>query len=62
MSQYVTLIGAEDVSRAASTMRSAADEMSRAASTMDQAFQSHQQFLNDWLLRFEETLSREPGR
>lgn len=37
MSEYVTLLGAEQVQSAGSAMRSAADEMQRAASTIDQA-------------------------
>ena len=57
MSNYVTLVGAEDVSRAASTMRSAADTMVSAASTIDFAHQQQRQFLDDWLMRFEQVLA-----
>ena len=35
MSDYITLLGAEDVSRAASRMESAAEQMQRAASAFD---------------------------
>lgn len=51
------LIGAEEVSRAACTMRDAASEMSRAASSIHDAFYQHQQFLNDWLDRLDGTLT-----
>lgn len=57
MSQYVHLVGAEDVSRAASIMRSAADEMSRAASSFQHSLEMHQQFLEDWLVRLDGTLT-----
>lgn len=59
MSNYVTLLGAEDVQRAASRMSEAAHEMQSAASTTDyavtklaQAIEQHEAFLNDWLERF----------
>lgn len=51
MSQYMTLVGAEDVSRAASNMRSAADDMTRAAANIAAALEQHQRFLDDWLVR-----------
>lgn len=35
MSDYITLLGAEDVSRAASRMESAAEQMQRAATAFD---------------------------
>lgn len=49
MPYYVTLMGAEDVSRAGYTMREAAHEMSRAAGNIDEALRNHQRFLDDWL-------------
>ena len=36
MADYIHLIGADDVSRAGSSMRSAASDMTRAAATMDE--------------------------
>lgn len=57
MSSYVTLLGADDVSRAAGRMQSAAEEMQRAASNMDAVLERHQRFLDDWLQRFEAALS-----
>lgn len=55
--QSIHLHGAEDVSRAASSMRSAADEMSRAASSINHALEQHQYFLNDWLSRLDGVLT-----
>lgn len=57
MSQYVTLLGAEEVSRAASRMQSAADAMSSAASNLDSILERHQRFMDDWLSRLDGTLS-----
>ena len=56
MAEYITLMGAEQVSSAGHTMRSAAEQMGRAASEMDSALHRHQQFLDDWLQRFERIL------
>lgn len=47
--RYVTLMGAEDVSRAGGRMADAAGEMQRAASTISYALEAHQRFLEDWL-------------
>lgn len=57
MTEYVTLIGAEDVSRAGHNMASAADTMNRAAGNLDDALRRHQRFMDDWLQRFEQVLS-----
>lgn len=56
MAEYVTLIGAEDVSRAGSRMLDAAAEMHRAAATIDTALERHRQFMDDWLSRLDGTL------
>ena len=53
MSEYVTLVGAEQVQSAASAIRNAAEEMQRAASTIDSALQQHRIFMDEWLSRFE---------
>ena len=53
MGQYVTLVGAEEVSRAASRMASAAEEMNRAASYLESVLERHQRFLDDWLTRLD---------
>ena len=52
MSDYIVLLGAEDVSRAATAMRSAAEEMQRAASAIDYTAQAQQRFMDDWLQGF----------
>jgi hypothetical protein len=39
MSDYITLLGAEDVTRAASSMRSSAEDMLRAASIISESNQ-----------------------
>lgn len=53
MPDYMTLMGAEDVSRAGYSMKSAAEEMSRAAANIDDALRRHQMFMEDWLQRYE---------
>lgn len=58
MSQYVTLMGAEEVSRAASNMREAAAEMNRAASSFDHAADRQRMNMDDWLVRFEALIER----
>jgi hypothetical protein len=47
MSDYVTLLGAEDVQRAASQMREAASEMSRAAGEITEAVARLRSVLED---------------
>lgn len=49
MSNYVTLIGAEDVRRAASQMQQAAEQMAQAANQISYALEAHQRFLEQWL-------------
>lgn len=51
MSQYITLLGAEEVSRAANNMGSAADSMNRAVANLAGILDQHQRFLDDWLVR-----------
>lgn len=53
MSEYITLLGAEEVASAARSMSSAADRMRDAASEFDSAMARHRDFLDDWLARFE---------
>lgn len=55
--EYMTLTGTEDVARAGYAMRDAAAEMRRAAENMGTAMQEHQQFMDDWLVRFEQVLT-----
>lgn len=58
MNQYVTLMGAEEVSRAASNMREAASAMSHAASSFDHAADRQRMNMDDWLVRFETLVER----
>lgn len=53
MSQYMTLLGSEDVSRAGSAMRSAAEEMNRAAGYMDSVADRLIRALDDHATRLE---------
>lgn len=60
MSNYVTLLGAEEVSRAGSAMQEAASTMSSAAENIAFALERHQRFMDDWLMRFEAALEPKP--
>lgn len=55
--RYVTLLGAEQVQSAASTMARAAEDMNRAASTISSALERHQRFLENWLQQIEDIRS-----
>ncbi len=59
MERYITLLGAEEVSRAASTMSSAASEMQRAASSMHSTMEVHHRFMDDWLQRFQTMMEKQ---
>lgn len=50
------LVGAEEVSSAASRISSAAHEMYQAAASIDNSLAAHRLFLDDWLTRFQQTL------
>lgn len=63
--RYITLLGAEQVERAAATMRNTADYMQRAADQMQSAASSfadtleqHQRFMDGWLARLEAALAK----
>lgn len=60
MSDYITLLGAEDVRSAGHTMTRAAETMSNAASTIDGAMERQRHFLEDWLARFEIAVEKMP--
>ena len=62
MSEYMHLIGAEQVQTAANTMREAAHDMQNAASTMDFSLQQHRNLMDDWLQRLEQVLTAIPSR
>ena len=61
MADYIHLIGADDVSRAGSSMRSAASDMTRAAVTIDETMRLQRMFLDDWLARLELVLRDTKG-
>jgi len=52
MNEYVHLVGAEEVTRAASNMRAAAEQMTQAASSIDHT-------LEMFLRRYEELVQRQ---
>lgn len=58
MADYVTLLGAEQVSSAGHTMREAAREMQAAANSTEWALEQHRRFMDDWLSRFEAALEK----
>jgi len=53
MTEFIHLIGTEDVQRAGNNMRAAAEQMTRAANTIDEALRQHQGFMNEWIDRVE---------
>lgn len=58
MSEYVHLLGAEDVRRAGHEMRQAAEEIKRAASAIEESVRLQQRLMDDWLERFQAVLER----
>lgn len=59
MSNYVHLVGAEEVSRAASQMSSAAQEMLRAAFYMESVVNQQRRNMDDFLQRLEDILGKD---
>lgn len=68
MTDYITLLGSEDVRHAANTMQNAADRMNHAASQIDDSLfrhqqnmaeinRQHQEWWDDWLGRFEKVVT-----
>jgi len=60
MSDYITLLGAEDVQRAASSIRSAAEAMQSAADSLENSLSRNQRFMDDWILRLQEAITHMP--
>lgn len=56
MTQYIHLVGAEQVQSAANNMRAAADDMNRAASAMQQAVSDHQRIFDNFLVELRDVL------
>ena len=59
MGEFITLLGAEDVQRAANRISQAATDMNQAAMNFQAALEQHQRFMDDWLWRFTETLTKQ---
>lgn len=57
--ETIVLMGAEDVSRAGHNMSNAAEEMKRAAAQIEDSLFRHQRFLDDWLIRLEQIMTKE---
>lgn len=57
MSDYVTLIGSEQVQSAGVNMRDAANNMKHAADQIDTSIRDLKIFLEDWLSRFEQAVA-----
>lgn len=58
MSQYITLLGSEEVARAGHNMRDAAETFSRAVSNLDDILCRHRQSMEGLLERFEQAVER----
>ena len=61
MSEYVTLLGAEDVSRASHTMVSAAENFGRHVGYLNEALHAHRIWADEWLARFEQAVAHMGG-
>ena len=59
MTEFIHLIGSEQVSTAGHNMMRAAEVMSNVSSNMQLVFEEHQRFLDDWLRRYEEVVERQ---
>ena len=53
MTEYIHLVGAEDVQRAASSMQSAADKMQSAANSINESLDSFMYRFNEEVTRLE---------
>lgn len=53
MSDYITLLGADDVRSGGYAMERAAADINRAAGNFEAVFERHHRFMEDWLQRFE---------
>jgi hypothetical protein len=56
MTDYIRLVGTEEVRHAANTMSEAADTIRRAVGDLDDALRQHRQFMTEWLAQFEAAL------
>jgi hypothetical protein len=58
MSEYINLIGAEDVRCAGRSISSAAADMQRAANQITEALVLHQRFMDIWLCQFRQAIEK----
>ena len=58
MGENIYLMGSEDVLRASHNMQAAATDLNRAAQTLQSVFELHERFLQNWLIDFQEALSK----
>lgn len=58
MTEYMHLVGAEQVQNAARQMQSAAEETGKAAGSIAYSLEMHHRFMDDWLQRFEAALEK----
>ena len=61
MTEFIHLMGAEQVQSAASSIRSSAEKMQSAAASMDDSLFRHRQFMDDWISRLEIAISKIPA-
>ena len=61
MSDYITLLGAEDVSRAGHNMQGAAERMSSVVSNLEGVLERHERWMDDWLMRLEQVFDKQKG-
>lgn len=57
-SDYVTLMGAEDVRCAANAIRSAAEDMRQTVGYFEDSLFRQRQFMDEWLERFREIMEK----
>lgn len=57
MEKYITLLGAESVSSAGSSMKAAAETMRQAAGSIEESLSRHRIFLDEWLITLEAIMS-----
>lgn len=62
MSEYIHLVGTEEIRSAANTMASAAERMIDAHNWQSDLTTSHQRFMTEWLERFEQILKDHEAR
>jgi hypothetical protein len=58
MSEYMHLIGADDVRSAANSMRNAANDMQRAADTIQQAMVTQQRIFDTFLIELRDIMEK----